>query len=111
MNFSVAAVMVAAVAACNGRDPRAAPATARPIATHGAAPVVMPPPPAAVSDAHPAGAGGLETAAASTADDDDLPGPRRVRGRARAVAGLVARRRRRQAPRRLVCSAGCHVER
>jgi len=52
MNFSVAAVMVAAVAACNGRDPRAAPATARPIATHGAAPVVMPPPPAAVRDAH-----------------------------------------------------------
>jgi hypothetical protein len=39
MNVSTAAVMVAAVAACNGRDPRAAPAKAQaPIAMIDAAP-------------------------------------------------------------------------
>ncbi len=58
MNFSTAAVMVAAVAACNGRDPRVPPAEAQPIATHDAAVVVVPTPPPAVSDAHPAGTGG-----------------------------------------------------
>jgi hypothetical protein len=77
MNFSTAAVTIAAVVACNGCDPRTAPAKAGSIATHDAAPVVMPAPSTAVMDAHPVGPGGLDTATASggasTAGDDDLP--------------------------------------
>jgi hypothetical protein len=46
--------MVAAVAACNGRDPRAAPAkTQPPVAMLDAAPVVVPAAPAAVTDVGP----------------------------------------------------------
>jgi hypothetical protein len=54
MNFSTTAVIVAAVAACNGRDPHAAQAAKAPAAALDAMPVAIPP--AAASDAAPAGA-------------------------------------------------------
>jgi hypothetical protein len=76
MNFSTAAVMVAAVATCNGRDPRAAPKTRAPIAMADAAPLGMPAPPTAGSDARPPGARRRDTDAAgapSAARPDDLP--------------------------------------
>lgn len=80
MNFTTVVVMVAAVAACNGRDPRAAPAkTQPPVAMRDAAPVVVPAPPVAVTDAHPADARGRESASASGAPsmvrEDDLLAP------------------------------------
>jgi hypothetical protein len=66
MNVSTAAVMVAAVAACNGRDPRAAPAKAQ-------APIAM-------IDAAPAAAGRrvVGSTAPPGAAAGDLPGPRPV---------------------------------
>lgn len=74
MNFSTAAVMVAAVAACNGRGPCAAPASQQPpVAALGAAPVGLP---ATVAiDARPGADRGQGTpgGAAMAVGGDDLP--------------------------------------
>lgn len=73
MNFSTTAVIIAAVAACNGRDPQAQAAKVRAVALD-AAPVAIPR--AAARDAHPAG---VEDAAARGAGAesavDDLTAP------------------------------------
>src|SRR5215470_13497097 len=78
MNFSTAAVMAAAVAACNGPDPRTVQAAKAqlPVAVHDAAPVAMSVvPPAAGMDAHPVGAVGPDAAAVPGGGDERMPAP------------------------------------
>jgi hypothetical protein len=72
MKFSTTAVILAAVAACNGRDPRAAQAAKVPAVALDATPVAIPP--AATRDAPVAGAEDAAARVAGPADrGDDLP--------------------------------------